>query len=102
VQGSGAGQLSQLDDAEPGGVRYGIRAPYGVKLIEKRANVELGGVNRYAEPAGDDFVRGSFGKKRQHFEFTGCQCGLSIRPRAYGCRRHNDVGRLSCSHEPKT
>ena len=54
-------------------MRDGVGAAYGIKLVEKRADVELGGVNRNAEPAGDDLVRGSFCEQRQHLEFAGCQ-----------------------------
>src|SRR5258707_258108 len=50
---------SKADDAEPSRVRDGVGAAYGIKLVEKRADVKLGGVNRNAEPAGDDLVRGS-------------------------------------------
>lgn len=58
------GWTSKVDDAEPGGVRDGVGAAHGIKLVEKRTDVELRGVNRYTEPPSDDFVRGSFGEQR--------------------------------------
>ena len=53
--------ISKMDDAAPRRVRDGIGAADGVELVEKRADVELGSMNRYAEPPGDGLVRGSFG-----------------------------------------
>jgi hypothetical protein len=91
-----------VDDAEPGRMRDGISAAYGIKLVEKRADVELGGVNRYAELPGDDLVRGAFGEQRQHFEFTGRQDSFSVSLRRRSRGYHQNLGLLVWSDQPNT
>jgi hypothetical protein len=47
---------SQVNDATPCCVGYCIGPPNRIELVEKRGYVELGGVDRDAEPTGDHFV----------------------------------------------
>jgi hypothetical protein len=50
------GETSKIDDAEPGGMRDGVGAADRVELVEQRADMELGGVDGDAKPAGDHLV----------------------------------------------
>ena len=64
--------MTALDQHQPlphsGG--DGIGAVGGAKLHQERRNMELDGVDRDAEPAGDRFVGRAFGKQRQHLRFA--------------------------------
>ena len=70
---------SEMDDAEPCCVRDGVGAADRVKLVDQRADVELGRVDGDAEPAGDHLVRRSLGEQRQHLQFARRQGDLDIR-----------------------
>jgi len=94
-------RVSKMDDAEPRRVCDGIGAADGVKLVEKRADMELGGMNRYVEPPGDGLVRGSFGEQRQNLQLARSQDGVFV---GLGhCRRgnHESLRRLAWSDQPK-
>ena len=95
-------RLSKMDDAEPCRMRDGIGAADGIKLVEKRANMELGSMNRYVEPPGDGLVRGPFGEQGQNLQLAGSQDGVFVGLRH--CRRgsHESLRRLAWSDQPKT
>ena len=89
-----------MDDAEPRRVCDRIGAADGIKLVEKRADVELRSMNRYVEPPGDGLVRGSFGEQRQNLQLAPSQDGVFV---GLGhCRRgnHESLRRLAWSDQP--
>src|SRR3977135_2120104 len=69
---------SKMNDALPDRLCHGVRAAGGVELVEQRAEVELGGGNRDAQPPGDRLVRCAFGHQGQHFEFAPGQGAVGI------------------------
>jgi hypothetical protein len=60
------GGLSEMEDAEPRGVGDGVSAAGRIELVDQLADMEFRGVDRDAESARDDLVRGAFGEQRQH------------------------------------
>ena len=95
-------RISKMDDPEPRRVRDGVGAADGIKLVEKRADVELGSMNRYAEPPGDGLVGGSFGDQRQNLQLAGSQdCVFVGLPHCRRCNQES-LGRLAWSDQPKT
>ena len=63
--------LSQVNDTTPRGVGDGVGAPNRIELVQKRRDVELGGMDGDAEPQGDHLVRRPLGQQRQNFLFAG-------------------------------
>src|SRR5262245_21576416 len=84
---------SEMQDADPGGMRNRIGAAHGVQLLQQRSNMIFRRVRRDAEPAADQFVRRALGEQRQHFQLPGGERDAAIMPRYCGGRgKHDGVG----------
>jgi hypothetical protein len=60
---------------QAGRLGYSIGATYGVELVEKGADMELGGMDRDSEAMGNGLVGSALSELRQHLEFTRRQGG---------------------------
>jgi hypothetical protein len=67
---NGEARASKMEDTDPRGVRNGIGAAYGVKLLQQLRDVILGRMRRNPEPAANQLVRRALGEERQHFQFA--------------------------------
>jgi len=85
-------EVSEIEDADPGGMRDGIGAAHGVKLLEQLRNVILGGMRRDAEAAANQLVRRALGKECKHFQFARSEREIGFRRRR--CRRSSDDNRV--------
>src|SRR5882724_126566 len=69
-------ELSQIDHPTPRRVRDRVGAAGGVELVEDRADMEFGGMDRYAEPLRDGLVGGALGHQREDVALARRQIGL--------------------------
>ena len=61
---------SEVDDAEPGGMRHRVGTTDRVELVDDRGDVKLCRVDGDREPPRDRLVRRAFGEQRQHLQFA--------------------------------
>ena len=107
---------SEVDDAEPSGMRHRVGTTDRVELVDDRGDVKLCRVDGDREPPRDRLVRRAFGEQRQHLQFARGERNvdrrnahavilqrereLLIRSLNRACRGHNDrVGRIARGNE---
>ena len=73
---------SNHQESRPQADAHGLQPPGRPEFAEQRGDVELGSVDRDAEAAGDELVRGARGEESQHLAFA---------------RRERDLLRLNAS-----
>src|SRR5690348_1307564 len=93
---------SQPDDAEPRRLCDRVGTAGGVELVNHRANMGFGGVDRDAERACDHLVRGTFRHQLQHLALARRESRVGIRRRGRLRRPERHIGSLARWYEPHT
>jgi len=74
----------------------------GIELVDEGADVELGGVNRDPEPAGDGLVGSALSKKLKDLHFPWRQPCVGVRCSGVLWQDQADIGLLAGGGQPHT